>query len=91
MLAKSSARSRRHAAVQKLFGDRVRARRRAVGWTQQMLADRSGLDRSFVSGIERGVRNVSLVSVVELAVALQVEPSDLLTGLTQAIAPRRGR
>jgi len=63
------------------FGARVRARRLELGLTQMRLAELSGLDLSFVSDSERGLRNVSLVIIVKLAKALEVDPADLVAGL----------
>ncbi len=60
------------------FGRAVRARRQAIGISQEELADRSGLHRTYVSDIERGVRNVSLNNIAKLAVALDCSPSELL-------------
>ncbi|KAB1496519.1 helix-turn-helix domain-containing protein [Serratia proteamaculans] len=42
------------------FGQRVRELRKERGWSQEEFADRCGLDRTYVSGIERGVRNPTL-------------------------------
>jgi transcriptional regulator with XRE-family HTH domain len=61
-----------------LFGTRVRELRHQRGWSQEDLANTAELDRTYVSGIERGVRNVALRSIQKLAVALNVSPKDLL-------------
>ncbi|HEP0388360.1 MULTISPECIES: helix-turn-helix domain-containing protein [Serratia] len=42
------------------FGQRVRELRKERGWSQEEFADKCGLDRTYVSGIERGVRNPTL-------------------------------
>jgi transcriptional regulator with XRE-family HTH domain len=65
----------------KLFGDTLRAVRLEVGVSQEELAHRAGLDRTYVSSCERGKRNVSLETIVKLAEALGVLPSALLSGL----------
>lgn len=54
------------------FGAAVRARRRVLAWSQEELADRATLDRTYVSGIERGIRNPSLLTQQRLADALGV-------------------
>lgn len=54
------------------FGDRVRALRRERGWSQEKLAHQTQLDRSYVGGVERGQRNVSLLNVQKIADALDV-------------------
>jgi transcriptional regulator with XRE-family HTH domain len=62
----------------KAFGAAVRARREELELSQEELGFRSGLDRTYVSGIERGVRNPTLKSVGRLAKALSTRPSRLL-------------
>jgi len=62
----------------KNFGDRVRALRLELGVSQEKLALDYGLDRTYISGIERGKRNVSLVNIHRLAKALGVPATDLL-------------
>jgi transcriptional regulator with XRE-family HTH domain len=60
------------------FGATVRTYRLHAGLTQEALAERAGVDRTYVGGVERGERNVGLVNVVRLADALQIAPSRLL-------------
>ncbi len=64
------------------FGDGVRQLRAARGISQAELAHAAGLHPTYVSGIERGRRNVSLLNIVALAEALDVGPSELLRGLS---------
>lgn len=49
------------------------------GWSQEELADRSGLHRTYVSGVERGVRNPTITVLDRLASALEVELSRLVS------------
>lgn len=63
------------------FGDNVRAKREALNLSQEQLAERADLDRTYISGIERGVRNLSLLSAVRLAKALKCSVSDLSGGI----------
>ncbi|MFZ0963277.1 MAG: helix-turn-helix transcriptional regulator [Terriglobia bacterium] len=63
------------------FGGRVRELRQATGMSQEALADHCGLDRTYISSIERGKRNVSLENLKVLARALNVNLSELLEGL----------
>lgn len=63
------------------FGERVRKLRQATGLSQEAFADHCGLDRTYISGIERGKRNVSLENLKVLANALEVTLSRLLEGL----------
>ena len=59
------------------FGERVRELRVALGLSQEELGFRSDLDRTYISDIERGKRNVSIININALARALDVEPSQL--------------
>jgi transcriptional regulator with XRE-family HTH domain len=71
-----------------VFGRRVRELRRAMGLSQEELAERSGLHRNYIGGIERGERNVALLNIGSLAVALEVNISELFKDL-RATARRR--
>jgi len=62
----------------KRFGRHLAELRRARGVSQERLALDSGLARSYLSGIERGRRNVSLVNICILAKTLQFPPARLL-------------
>lgn len=60
-------------------GFRVRERRTAMKLTQARLADACGLHRTFIGSVERGERNVALLSLRKIASALRVTPAELLT------------
>jgi transcriptional regulator with XRE-family HTH domain len=60
------------------FGARVRELRVNQGWSQEDFAHRAKLDRTYVSGIERGVRNPTLDIIHRLAETLGVPAADLL-------------
>ncbi|QQG36722.1 MAG: helix-turn-helix transcriptional regulator [Micavibrio aeruginosavorus] len=64
--------------VKKQFGQNVRKLRERKGWSQEDLSEYSGLHRTYISGIERGVRNPTIDIVQRVAVALGCRPSDLL-------------
>jgi len=68
-------------AVQVRFGLRVRRLRKAAGLSQEAFADRCGLDRTYISGIERGKRNVSLRNIEVVAKALGLSVSGLTEGV----------
>jgi transcriptional regulator with XRE-family HTH domain len=60
------------------FGRKLRAIRTDKEISQEELAQRSGLHRTYVSSVERGERNISLVNIAKLAGALGVKPGDLM-------------
>jgi transcriptional regulator with XRE-family HTH domain len=62
----------------KLFGDAVKRKRLELGLTQERLAEAAELHWTYIGGIERGERNVSLLNIVKLAHALNVSPATLL-------------
>jgi transcriptional regulator with XRE-family HTH domain len=64
--------------VVQLLGRNVRHYRKLKGMTQEQLGLEAGMERSYVSDLERGERNPSVRALARLAVALSVEPSRLL-------------
>ncbi len=62
----------------KLLGKAIRKRRLALGLTQEELAERADLHWTFISGIERGQRNVSIMRLYDIAIALDVRVRDLV-------------
>jgi len=67
----------------KLFGQHLIKLRKRHGWSQEKLALESGLARSYIGGIERGERNVSLMNICILARTLQVAPREMLNFLSE--------
>ena len=63
------------------FGVRLRELRRQRNLTQIRMADRFGIDRTFISDVERGKKSPSLPMIEVLAIGLKVSISDLLIGL----------
>lgn len=59
------------------FGKAVKIRRVEVGISQEALADKAKVARSFLSAVELGSKNASIMSVWQLAEALNCQPSDL--------------
>lgn len=60
------------------LGRAIRARRKALGLSQEAFADASGIDRSHMGKIERGERNVTMLNVLRIACALDALPSDIM-------------
>lgn len=67
--------------VRKKFGSTVRARRNELGMSQEDLAAEAELDRTYVSGIERGLRNPTLEIICRIAAALEEHPGKLLESI----------
>ena len=63
------------------FGLRLRQCREARSLTQERLAEKAGLDQTYISGIERGLRNPGIKNVVRLAKALGLHTTNLLEGV----------
>lgn len=59
------------------FGNRLREVRRRRGISQEKLGDLAGLDRTYVSSVERGRNNISLLNIARLAKALDVPIAEL--------------
>ena len=64
-----------------ILGQRIRARRRELGMSQEGLAHESGLDRSYVGRVERGEHNLTFVSLVKLARAMKCDVATLTVGI----------
>jgi transcriptional regulator with XRE-family HTH domain len=62
------------------FGNALRELRAERGVSQEAVALEAGLNRGYYSGVERGVRNVSLTNIAKIANALGVATSDVLAG-----------
>ena len=60
------------------IGHTIRGLRLERGLSQEALADRADLDRSYMSGIERGLRNISVLNIARIASALDVSVRDLI-------------
>lgn len=63
------------------FGACVRGHRLKAGLSQEQLAEKAGLHRTYIGGVERGERNVGLINLIRLARALGVSPTELLRGI----------
>jgi transcriptional regulator with XRE-family HTH domain len=63
------------------LGKAVRKKRLQLGLSQEALAERADLHWTYIGGIERGERNVSLINIVRIARALELSASKLLAGI----------
>jgi transcriptional regulator with XRE-family HTH domain len=72
--------SPRHASAPELvaFGKAIRKRRLAMGLSQEALAHEAGIDRSYMSSVERGGQNIGLVLATQIARALEMALADLV-------------
>jgi len=64
--------------IKKQLGRRIKELRLKAGYSQEELAAKAGLHRTYMSDIERGKRNVSIENIEKIAKALGVKSSDLL-------------
>ncbi len=60
------------------FGKMVRQKRLQWNYSQEELAHRCDLDRTYIGGVERGERNISLINICKIAKALNTTPKTLL-------------
>lgn len=65
--------------LQRIFGRNLRAYRKGRGLSQEEFADVLGVHRTYIGGIERGERNLTLKSVERIASCIDLEPLSLLT------------
>jgi transcriptional regulator with XRE-family HTH domain len=70
------------------FGAVLRAIRTELGISQEELGFRTGLDRTFISLLERGVRSPTIATIFKLAEVLEVPPSEIVQRMKKLIAER---
>ena len=75
--------------VLKRLGARLRHLRQAQGISQEGLADLAGLHRTYIGGVERGERNISLINLLALGEALGISLSTLVDGVDYDDVPCR--
>lgn len=63
------------------FGNKIRELRKSRGLSQESLADLAELDRSYIGGVERGDRNISLNNIQKLSIALNVNITEFFKEL----------
>lgn len=74
-----------------VLGLNVRKRREEKELTQEALAERADLDPTYISGIERGMRNPSVLSILRIAKALGITTSKLMEKVDDNGSPQRSR
>lgn len=76
--------SKQEQIILQAFGDRVRQARMQRRLTQERLAELAGFDRSYISLVERGKRNLSLINICRFAKALETDPCTLFEDIEYA-------
>lgn len=71
--------------IEEAFGRAIRELRKASHLSQEKLADMSTLDRSFISLLENGKKQPSLITIFQLAKALNISPSKILANVEEII------
>ena len=71
--------SARDSSIQNQFGERLRSLRLAKGLSQEALAHKCDLDRTYIGSVERGERNISLINIHIIATALGVPVAELFS------------
>jgi transcriptional regulator with XRE-family HTH domain len=79
--------SHSHCLIQDALGDAVRSQRRKLGISQEQLAARASLHRTYIGDIERGTRNVSLINIEKIARALETTPHGLFAQVDRLMGP----
>jgi transcriptional regulator with XRE-family HTH domain len=75
-------------SIQRKFGAQVRRMRDARGWSQEALAFEAELDRTYVSGIERGVRNPTLTVIAKIALGFGVSMAELMRDVEKNVVSK---
>jgi DNA-binding XRE family transcriptional regulator len=71
--------------IRRNFGLAVRARRTRLRLSQEELAERSGLHRTYITDVENGLRNISLDNIARLALALEIPISELFVSADSTV------
>jgi Predicted transcriptional regulators len=65
----------------KQLGNRIREKRKTLGWSQEELAAKADIDRSYIGGVERGERNLTFTILCQVCTALGCDVAALTKGL----------
>jgi transcriptional regulator with XRE-family HTH domain len=63
------------------LGSRIREKRQTLGLTQERLAAKANIDRSYIGGVERGERNVTFTMLYEICMALDCDIATITNGI----------
>lgn len=74
-----------------MLGDEIRKARQAAGLSQEQLALRAGVDRTYVSMLEREIHSPTLDTLISLCRVLAIRPSELVARVEQGYRARRKR
>lgn len=64
-----------------ILGQRIRQKRKSLYWTQEDLADKAKIDRSYIGGVERGERNLTFTMLCQICTALGCDVAELTEGI----------
>ena len=67
--------------MRRLVGENFARLRRARGLTQEQVSERSGFSQQYLSGLEKGYRNPTVITLFELATCLETTPDEFLRGI----------
>src|SRR5579864_7152217 len=84
-------RKKKDEIVQQALGTRIRQLREKKGWSQEDFAARSGLHRTFVGNIERGLKNTTILTLLMISRALGISVAELLRGMERRVEELRKR
>ena len=84
-------RKKKDEVVQQALGARIRQLREKKGWSQEDFAARSGLHRTFVGNIERGLKNTTILTLLMISKSLGITVAELLRGLEKKVEDLRKR
>lgn len=65
----------------KMLGNRIRQKRKSLNWTQEYLADKAVIDRSYIGGVERGERNLTFTILCQICAAINCDVAELTEGI----------
>jgi len=71
-----------------MLGQIISARRQHLNLSQEELAHRAQMNRTYIGDIERGARNIAVLNLVKLSAALETTPSELLNSVEKALPER---